>query len=125
MVTGVWYPANYFRLSSGQQERLSQIALAIKTEINLPPDAPKQKIIEAILNYMDNGTPLAREIISLGVYVPFRFLRPFFAAQLRGEVDWKINGLIQQMADDSFVPSLRPCLYRFLPQASAIEIHPC
>jgi hypothetical protein len=123
MVTGVWYPANYFRLSFGKQDRLSQIALSIKAEINLPTDAPKQKIIKATLDYMGNGTPLAREIISLGAYVPFRFLRPFFASELRGEVDWKINGLIQQMADESFANSPTPCLYRFLHQDGAIEIH--
>jgi hypothetical protein len=124
MVTGVWYPANHFRLSFGKQDRLSQIALAIKAEINLPTDAPKQKIIKATLDYMGNGTPLAREIVSLGDYVPFRFLRPFFATELRGEVDWKINRLIQQMADDSFANSPTPCLYRFRPQDGAIEIHP-
>ncbi|MBP7042333.1 MAG: HNH endonuclease [Chloroflexi bacterium] len=124
MVAGVWYPANYFRLSFGKQDRLSQIALAIKAEINLPTDTPKQKIIKATLDYMGNGTPLAREIVSLGDYVPFRFLRPFFATELRGEVDWKINALIQQMADDSFINSATPCLYRFQPQTGLIEIHP-
>ncbi|MCC6604729.1 MAG: HNH endonuclease [Anaerolineae bacterium] len=124
MVAGVWYPANYFRLSFGKQDRLGQIALAIKAEINLPPDAPRQKIINATLGYMSNGSPLAREINSLGAYVPYRFLRPFFASQLRGKVDWKINALIQQMADDSFLNSPTLCLYRFHLQDGTIEIHP-
>lgn len=124
MVTAVWYPTNYFRLSFGKQDRLGQIALAIKAEINLATDSPKQKIINATLDYMSNGSPLAREIDSLGAYVPFRFLRPFFAVQLRGEVDWKINALIQQMADHSFANSQAPCLYRFYPQQGLIEIHP-
>lgn len=124
MVTGVWYPANYFRLSFGKQDRLSQIALAVKAETNLAPDTPRPDLINKTLEYMRHGSPLAQEITSLGIYVPFRFLRPFFAAQLRGEVDSKINRLVQQMAADSFANSPTPCLYRFRPQDSAIEIHP-
>jgi len=124
MVAGVWYPTNYFRLSFGKQDRLGQIALDLKAAINLPPDAPRQEVINATLDYMSNGSPLAREINSLGAYVPYRFLRPFFATQLRGKVDWKINALIQEMADDSFASSSTPCLYRFQPQMGMIEIHP-
>jgi hypothetical protein len=124
MVTGVWYPANYFRLSFGKQDRLSQIALAIKTEINLPTDAIKQEVISAILAYITGRASLAREIHSLGVYVPYRFLRPFFTTQLRGEADWKVNNIIHQLADQSFANPREPCLYRFLPQRDTIEIHP-
>lgn len=124
MVASAWYPANYFRLSFGKQDRLSQIALTIQTDINLPLDASKQEITTTVLAYMDTDSPLAREIASLGVYVPFRFLRPFFSAHLRGEVDWKVNALIQQLAAQTFTHPHKPCLYRFSPDLSVIEIHP-
>ncbi|MCP4371835.1 MAG: HNH endonuclease, partial [Deltaproteobacteria bacterium] len=44
MAAGVWYPTNYFRLSFGKQDRLSQIALKLKTENNLSIDAKKTEV---------------------------------------------------------------------------------
>lgn len=124
MVAGVWYPANYFRLSFGKQDRLGHIALIIKDEINLPADTRRPEIINATLSYMGGKSPLAREINSLGAYVPYRFLRPFFASQLRGKADWKINNFVQQLADQSFINAYEPCLYRFYSGQDTIEIHP-
>lgn len=124
MVASVWYPANYFQLSFGKQDRLNHIALSIQRETGLSADAGKQEVYAAVLAYITSSSPLAQEISSLGAYVPFRFLRPFFSVQLRGEVDWKVNGLIQQLADQTFTHPHKPCLYRFSSNLNSIEIHP-
>lgn len=124
MVASVWYPANYFQLSFGKQDRLSDIAWRIQMETGLPVDAGKQEVYAAVLAYITSSSPLAQEVNSLGAYVPFRFLRPFFSAQLRGEVDWKVNGLIQELAEQTFAHPDKPCLYRFSSNLDSIEIHP-
>jgi hypothetical protein len=125
MVAGVWYPTNYFRLSFGKQDRLSQIALALKSDLDLPIDTGRRAVIDAALACMGQNAPLANEIRSLSVYVPYRFQRPFFAAQLRGVADWQVNRRIQELANHAFADPQSPCLYRYLHEEDgAIEIHP-
>jgi len=124
MVAYVWYPTNYFRLSFGKQDRLSQIALRLGTEDNLPATARKQEIIVVALTHLTHNTPLGQEIKSLERFVPYRFLRPFFRQQLRGVPDSKVNGLIASLADSSFT-SDKPPLYRlFAHPERNIEFHP-
>ncbi|RMD96793.1 MAG: hypothetical protein D6816_18435 [Bacteroidetes bacterium] len=87
MVSSVWYPTNYFHLSFGKQDRLGQIALGIKAETNIPDDAPRHEIIETATACMQQKSPLQKEIRTLGRYVPYRFLRPFFSDDLKKQKD--------------------------------------
>lgn len=124
MIGGAWYPANYFLLSFGKQDRLGQLTLAIKPELNLNSNAQQAEIIQAIVTYLKSNTPLAQEITSLGLYVPYRFLSPFFPNELRGQPDWKKNNLVKQLAEQNFTHNSAPCLYRFSAQQDRIEIQP-
>jgi hypothetical protein len=72
-----------------------------------------------------NKSPLARQISSLTRYVPTRFLRPFFAQQLRGQPDWKIDEQITALAEQRFADEAAPPLYRFIGErGQTVEIHP-
>lgn len=123
MVASVWYPTNYFRLSFGKQDRLSQIALKIKAENELSVDVKRNKVVETTLTHLLENSTLSSEIKSLGRFVPYRFLRPFFTQQLRGKPDWQINRLIAEMAEESFYRETNACLYRFISTPEdAIEI---
>lgn len=126
MVSNVWYPVNYFRLSFGKQDRLGELALAIRNDQNLAPNTAKTDVVQAVLRYWQSPqTRFARKVRSLGVYVPYRFLRPFFMAELRGMDDWKVNAEIRRLADQDFYGSDRPCLYRLAETPEpAIELHP-
>ena len=122
MVASVWYPANYFRLSFGKQDRLGQIAVQVGEHTLLPIDSKRQEVIHSIQELSANS-PTAYEITSLGEYAPFRFLRPFFTQQLRGLSDWKVNEKIKGLAEQTFTDPQSPCIYRFVSQpAAAIEI---
>ena len=125
MVADVWYPSNYFRLSFGKQDRLGLIASRMRLEHNLLVNTPKPAIITAALNVLSERPKLGQELQSLARFVPYRFLRPFFGAQLRGLADWKVNDEIRRCADWSFTEQDAPCFYRFIDKpALAIEIHP-
>jgi len=78
-----------------------------------------------VLEHLKEGAGISHEIKSLQEYVPFRFLRPFFASRLRSEKDTVINTMIERMASESYMHLESPCLYRFIytPEFS-IEIHP-
>ena len=125
MVASAWYPTNYFRISLGKQDRLGQIAVQIGTHANLPINAKHEEIINTIIRYLAQDSDLSREIKSFEQYVPYRFLRPFFAQELRGLIDWEVNSQIEVLSQKSFDPSSTPCLYRFISKSfRGIEIHP-
>ena len=125
MVAHAWYPANYFRLSFGRQDRLGNIALKAVSQTGLPLDVGRREVTKALVRQLAEDTPFSREIKSLGAYVPYRFLRPFFASELRGLPDREVNFQVEALASQRFDDPARPCLYRFvnIPRPG-IEIHP-
>lgn len=125
MVAGVWYPAHYFRLSFGKQDQLGTIAFELATHGRLTTESRRAEILQVVRDDLAHKTAVGRKIRHLGDYVPYRFLRPFFALQLRGVEDRKINPAVETLAEQSFSTSNAPCLYRFIQQPlPAIEIHP-
>lgn len=125
MIASVWYPSNYFYLSFGKQDRLSQSALKIKEASKLSIDSKKKDIIREIYWQLQSDSRLTSDILSLRRYVPFRFLRPFFDQQLRRKNDSQINALITNLAEDSFFDTKNQCIYRFVGTTKeSIEIQP-
>lgn len=124
MLAAVWYPVNYFRLSFGKQDRLDQIVSAVREETQLAADAPRRALVDTLQALSADASPARRAVTSLGQYVPYRFLRPFFDAPLRGRPDWQVNNLIVQLAADSFAAEAAPAPYRFTPDRQQIEVHP-
>lgn len=125
MVADVWYPTNYFRLSFGKQDRLGSVVARLGQRAGLPMDSPRTDVIAAAAAHLARRDDVGREIRSLANFVPYRFLRPFFAQALRGANDWEVNRCIERLARDAFDDPQRPCLYRFLDAPGrGIEIHP-
>lgn len=125
MIASVWYPTNYFRLSFGKQDRLGSIAARLGEHTGLPMDAAADHVVEAVLRHATDNDDLGRSISTLARYVPYRFLRPFFAQKLRGVSDAKVNGLIANLAVAAFHDPESPCLYRFVERPQpGIEIQP-
>ncbi len=124
MVAGVWYPAHYFRLAFGKQDRLGTLALDLAGQGQLNVLSKRSEILDVVRHHLYKNTEIGRQVRSLGNYVPCRFLRPFFASQLRGIADWQVNHAVETLAAQSFSGPV-PCLYRFVgQQPPSIEIHP-
>lgn len=120
----VWYPINYYRLFFGKQDQLENVVSFIQEKTGLPIDSTPETISTTALNHLEKRDEIGVRIALLANFVPYRFLRPFFADTLRGEPDWKINRQIQELANKAY-NSKRPCLYRFIDSPEpAIEIHP-
>lgn len=113
MVSAVWYPTNYYRLSFGKQDRLSLIANQVGIYTGLHINSNRQEVIRAVQRCLTIEPEIAREIQSLGNYVPYRFLRPFFAQHLRGMNDWQIDRNIERLAEQTFTDPQNLPLYRF------------
>jgi len=127
MVALAWYPTNMFRLSLGKQDQLNDIPLRLRKARGLMPHERPAAVQRAALEELHNGrSAIGGQIRNLGVYVPRRFLTPFFEAELRGRKDAQKNRLIERLAEEAFDDSERPCLYRFVTDDGrlAIEFHP-
>jgi hypothetical protein len=116
MVANIWYPAVYFHLSFGKQDRLSLTALMLQ-------DTAEEDVIGKIGKLRKTDREFAREFDQLDRYVPYRFLEPFFRDDLRSVVDHQKNGLIATLAQESFLAPNQPSIYKFQAK-KAIEIHP-
>lgn len=124
MTASVWYPVNYFRLSFGKQDQLGRITMLLGENSGLAIDSPRSRVTQIALDHLQKRDDVGREVLSLGNFVPYRFLRPFFAPTLRGAKDWEVNRHIRQLADQAF-HAPQPCLYRFVDfPAPGIELHP-
>jgi len=125
MVANVWYPVNYFKLSFGQVDRLGGIAVHVKSETRLSLDAEQVQITDEINRILTKpeSPGLAKKLHSLMRFVPYRFLRPWFASELSGLPDHKVNSRIIRLATQSFRDTQKPSLYRFInEEEKAIEI---
>ena len=118
MVAGVWYPLDYFKLSFGKQDGFRPIADSISQHLTVDnrPTAPglfNQLKLALSSNELEK---LYKQVEELLRWVPYRFIRPFFASQTRGLPEHKVNGRIAELAATS---TRAPYLF----VKGAIEVH--
>lgn len=79
MLANAWYPHNYFRLSFGVQDKITDKLDALNLKIGKIIDPNKNELREAI------GHQILDDIIDYIIrYVPFRLLIPFLESELKG-----------------------------------------
>lgn len=92
MFTIAWYPHTLFRLNFGQQDMLAKAIDSLpKLKENVENTAGRQS---SIRNHLQNADPNSQVMR----YVPYRFIRPFFAEETRGIPDQKINKLLVELS---------------------------
>lgn len=118
MLANSWYPHNYFRLSFGVQDKITQKLDSLTLEITEP-----------ILKFTDTDKKLLRAVISeqeldnsLVEYVPFRINRPFFQAEFRGLPDQQVDKLMVKIARENF--ETRKPLLSYSEDANFVFVHP-
>lgn len=123
MIASAWYPTNYFKVSLGKQDKITQAIEEIKNTSDLKDDDKPEIIYSVILEYLKNSKKVRDIISNFARYVPYRLLSPFFKNELRGEKDVKKNNLIIDIANKSFLGNSQVVLYRFSDK-NTIELHP-
>ncbi len=125
MITQIWYPAVYFKVAFGKQDRLGTAAILLNSMATTELSTNQKAFVEAISALRKTSDEFAKEFNELGRYVPYRFLEPFFRNELHGLKDHRKNAQIVALAQKSFVHSSRPSIYKFLQgNEKKIEIHP-
>ena len=119
MVVLAWYPVNYFNLAFGKQDKLSDAVKSLRAETNSEPNSDGD-VIRAAFKSLSNTSNARRIVTERTRYVPYRFVRPWFAEETRGLPDHQINNRIQELCDRDF-RSDSPPMYRFIDDS--IEIN--
>lgn len=101
MVANAWYPVNYFRLSFGKSDSLSNAILDLqKLKSKELPINIKRKDLVSALEKMENDTEVRKLLDFLKINVPYRFLSPWFPKKK----DLEVLELSQSFANE--------CLYK-------------
>jgi hypothetical protein len=103
MVANVWYPLDYFKLSFGKQDSFKPIADFVSERITVD-NGPTAPSLFNQLNVRLSPTDLAqlnRKVSVLLNWVPYRFIRPFFAQETRGLLDQHVNARIAELANQT------------------------
>lgn len=116
MLSDVWYPLDYFKLSFGKHDGFKPIAqrLSAKITIDSAHNAPSL-LVQLSSKLTENEVSLfQKEIKTLVDYVPYRFQSPFFSEQLRGLNENQKNSLIEKLANEAFLQGKTTCMYRYV-----------
>ncbi len=116
MLSMVWYPIQYYRISFGAADQLSKITNELFNILNVEKRIQRKALIYRLQNleWLFNIEKLYR-------YVPYRFLRPWFPT-LNGIPDSRVNQEIGNLASEKFHhPDFLP-MYKF--SAEGIILQP-
>jgi len=97
MLDLVWYPLSYFKLSFGKQDGFEKIAKTINNKVDFISCEASAPPVSKQLKDKTEIRLIISEINTLVRYVPFRFLTPFFSAELRGLRDGVKNKKIEEL----------------------------
>ncbi|MDB5119739.1 MAG: hypothetical protein JWN56_957 [Sphingobacteriales bacterium] len=121
MISSVWYPLNYFKLSFGKQDSFKNIADIISTYLKIDNTPNSNTLFSQLESSLDLNTVKEIQIKTVSIlkrYVAFRFLRSFFKIELLGAKDSLVDSKIKELANSN--KSLVP--YTF--NDNGIIIHP-
>ena len=111
MISLSWYTVNYYKLSFGVQDKLHRSIKFIIEQTDLNEDSPKLEIearLQQLLREKNKG--IKKSIDDLGKYVPYRFIRPFFALELKGVKN--VNKEIKTLSTDYFTVNEKASFYK-------------
>ncbi|CAL2084713.1 conserved hypothetical protein [Tenacibaculum dicentrarchi] len=99
VISKIWYPVNYFKLSFGKKDRCAFFIKEIQREYNLEDNLSERDLYQFLIENKDSKF-LTKITSELTRYVPFRFIRAWYAEQTRGLKDGIINSKILELQDN-------------------------
>lgn len=115
MVSLVWYPLDYYKLSFGKQDGFKKIARKITSKVQINNSVKSGDLIKQIESNLTQNEQkeIYIEVSKLLDWVPYRFIRPFWGELLKGEKDSKVNGRIRELARKSNQNKTHQSIYHF------------
>jgi hypothetical protein len=107
MLTLAWYPCRYFKLSFGQQDQIPLLLHTVGDNVSTRKHG--KEVLQHIRQEIKKNIDLNEVSKTVLRYVPFRLLRPFFNAALKGNADSAVERLtpeLSRQAENSSSPAL-------------------
>jgi len=99
IISKVWYPVNYFKLSFGKIDQCSKLVKEIKSNYNLEDNIKEQDLYRFLIQHRDSEF-IMKITNELTRYVPYRFIRPWYSVETRGLKDSIVNSEILKLQND-------------------------
>lgn len=100
LISKLWYPVNYFKLSFGKIDQCSKLVKYIQKKYQLEDNIYEKELYHFLIKHKNSDT-LAKITNELTRYVPYRFIRPWFSEETRGLKDSKVNSRIIELQNES------------------------
>lgn len=101
MIAAAWYPVNYYNLSLGVADKLSDTIRYLHVELGLPKEIRADTLVDFIEESSDKR--LWKMINGFTGMVPYRLIRPFYESEIQHRKqtdltfrDAKVNAFIEQ-----------------------------
>lgn len=104
MLSQVWYPLDYFKLSFGAKDGFKFLAQRVSQELSVNNSVNAPSLLEQMTQKLDAGKlEYLRGRINKGLlrWVVYRFLSPFFESQVRGLKDQLVNDIIRDLSNSA------------------------
>ena len=124
MLSEVWYPLNYFKLSFGKQDGFKPLVEVINEKLVVDNSSTARPLFDQIESKLgrDEQRELSDKVNVLLRWVPYRFQRPFVVEDVKGVKDHYVNQSIVRLSEQHFESQYGKIMYRYLDRA--IEIQP-
>lgn len=100
IISKLWYPVNYFKLSFGKIDQCSKYVNKIRIQYDLEENLSEKELYRFLIKHK-NSDFLLNMTKELTRYVPFRFIRPWYSEETRGLKDSKVNSRILELQNES------------------------
>ncbi len=123
MLANAWYPLDYFKLSFGSKDGFKKVAQFISSKMTVDNRPNSRSLFDQIKqNFSEKDLiELTQETKKLYRWVPFRFVRPFIEAEIKGILDQNVNAAIIRICDELFESQPHRVMYRFV--GDSIELN--
>lgn len=100
IISKLWYPVNYFKLSFGKIDQCSKYVKQIQKKYHLEESISERDLYQFLIQHK-NSNSLTKITNELTRYVPYRFIRPWFSEETRGLKDSEVNLKILQLQNET------------------------
>jgi hypothetical protein len=104
MLSLVWYPLDYYKLSFGKHDGFKELASTISAKITIDNAVNAPSLLHQIeYNLKKETAAKLKHKVKKGLdrWVKFRFLSPFFEDFIKGLPDQEVNNIILKMSNSS------------------------
>ncbi|GAA4848878.1 HNH endonuclease domain-containing protein [Algivirga pacifica] len=116
MVSNVWYPLDFYKLSFGKNDAFKKVAEYLSGRIEIDHRVNARPLFEQInegLQQEEYREMYRMMYAILKANVPYRFQSPFFSAELKGIKDHRKNKKIQELAGQYYGIGYGKVFYRY------------